>query len=61
MPNEVGKTLQEAQDDVQAVSGNAGFWSNSEDALGANRSQILDSNWKVVCSQKPKPQTSGSS
>ena len=52
LPNEVGKTLQAAQDDVQAVSGNPFYFTFSEDATGANRFQILDSGW-VVCSQDP--------
>lgn len=50
MPNEVGKGLQAAQDDIQRVSGNPLFFTNSKDATGANRLQILDRNWKV-CSQ----------
>lgn len=50
MPNEVGKTLQAAQDDVQRVSGNPAFYTSSTDAKGANRLQVLDSNW-LVCSQ----------
>lgn len=54
MPNEVGRTLQEAQDDVQRVSGNPAFFTTSTDARGANRSQVIDSNW-VVCSQSEEP------
>lgn len=52
MPNEVGKVLQVAQDDIQAVSGNPFFFTASEDATGEARFQVMDSNW-VVCSQKP--------
>ena len=54
MPNEVGRTLQEAQDDVQRVSGNPALFTTSTDARGANRSQVIDSNW-VVCSQSEEP------
>lgn len=54
MPNEVGKVLQDAQDHVQAVSGDPMYFSLSEDALGLGRSQILDANWRV-CSQSPAP------
>lgn len=50
MPDEVGKGLQEAQDDIQRVSGNPVFITRSSDASGQNRRQILDRNW-VVCSQ----------
>jgi hypothetical protein len=50
MPNEVGKPLQDAQDDLQAISGDILYVSKSTDATGAGRLQILDSQWKV-CSQ----------
>lgn len=56
MPDEVGKNLQAAQDDLQAVSGNPFFFSGSEDATGAGRAQFLDSGWQV-CSQDPAPGT----
>lgn len=52
MPNETGKGLQRAQDDIQALTGDAIFFTYSTDALGLNRHQILDSNW-LVCSQTP--------
>lgn len=52
MPDEAGKTLQAAQDDVQKVSGNPLYVSHSEDALGKNRHQLIDKHWKV-CSQTP--------
>ncbi|ROQ97489.1 hypothetical protein EDE04_3988 [Streptomyces sp. 2132.2] len=49
LPNLVGKGLQVAQDEAQA----AGFHSlKSHDALGRDRLQALDRNWKV-CSQTP--------
>jgi hypothetical protein len=50
MPDEVGHGLQEAQDDVQRVSGNPFFFTDSSDASGQGRMQIIDRNWKV-CSQ----------
>jgi hypothetical protein len=53
MPDEVGKSLQGAQDDLQEVSGNPLFVSFSEDATGQGRVQVLDSGWQV-CSQMPK-------
>jgi hypothetical protein len=56
MPNELGKTLQAAQDDLQAVSGNPFFYSASEDATGADRFQVMDSGWQV-CGQDPAPGT----
>ncbi|MGW7102725.1 PASTA domain-containing protein [Streptomyces sp. NPDC054838] len=49
LPNMVGKGLQTAQDEAQA----AGFFAlKSHDALGRDRLQALDRNWKV-CSQTP--------
>ncbi|MFG2975696.1 PASTA domain-containing protein [Streptomyces sp. NPDC048331] len=49
LPNFVGKGLQTAQDEAQA----AGFHAlTSHDALGRERLQALDRNWKV-CSQSP--------
>jgi hypothetical protein len=56
MPNEVGKGLQVAQDDLQAITGNPFFYTGSEDATGQDRFQAWDSNWQV-CSQKPKAGT----
>lgn len=50
MPDEVGKGLQEAQDDIQAASGDPLYFTSSTDASGDDRSQIIDSNWQV-CSQ----------
>ena len=54
MPNLVGANLQEAQDAIQALTGNAIFFTKSHDATGAGRHQILDRDWKV-CSQNVKP------
>lgn len=50
MPNEVGKVLQTAQDDLQRVSHDPVFFSHSKDATGQGRFQVLDRDWKV-CSQ----------
>lgn len=55
MPNEVGKVLQSAQDDIQRVSGDPAFFSHSHDLLG-DRFQVLDRNWKV-CTQNAAPGT----
>ena len=54
MPDLVGQTLQLAQDSVQAASGNPLFISFSRDLSGEDRSQVLDSNWKV-CTQNVAP------
>lgn len=54
MPNEIGKNLQRAQDDMQALTGNPMFVSTSEDLTGKGRQQILDRNWQV-CSSSPPP------
>lgn len=56
MPNEVGKVLQTAQDDIQAVSGNPLYFTTSSDATGQGRHQILDRDWQV-CSQSVAPGT----
>ena len=56
VPNEVGKVLQDAQDDLQRVSRDPVFFSHSQDATGQGRHQILDRDWKV-CSQNVAPGT----
>ncbi|MFG2434618.1 PASTA domain-containing protein [Streptomyces sp. NPDC048508] len=49
VPNLVGKGLQAAQDQAQAV----GFYVlTSHDGLGRDRMQVFDRDWKV-CTQKP--------
>jgi hypothetical protein len=55
MPNEVGRVLQDAQDDLQRVSGDPVFFSHSHDLRGS-RFQILDADWKV-CTQNVAPGT----
>jgi hypothetical protein len=52
MPNEVGKDLQSAQDDIQRASGDPVFFSHSHDLLGS-RFQVLDSNWQVCTQNLP--------
>src|SRR5947209_20308078 len=54
MPNEIGKYLQTAQDDIQALTGNPMFISTSKDLTGQGRHQINDRNWQV-CSSTPQP------
>ena len=54
MPSAVGMNLQDAQDGLQALTGNPLFITLSEDATGQDRNQILDANWKV-CAQTPGP------
>ena len=56
MPNLVGANLQEAQDAIQALTGNAIFFTKSHDATGAGRHQILDRDWRV-CTQNVQPGT----
>jgi hypothetical protein len=50
MPNEVGRGLQDAQDDLQRVFNSPLYFSTSSDATGAGRHQILDRDWQV-CAQ----------
>lgn len=54
MPNEVGAGLQQAQNDIQKLTGNLIFFTSSHDASGKGRHQILDRDWKV-CSQNIPP------
>ena len=54
MPSEIGKNLQRAQDDLQALTGNPMFVSTAEDLTGKGRQQIMDRNWQV-CSSNPAP------
>lgn len=54
MPNEIGKDLQTAQDDLQALTGNPMFISTSKDLTGKGRNQVMDRNWQV-CSSTPPP------
>lgn len=54
MPSVVCMNLQAAQDFIQAETGV--FYSRSEDASGADRSQLIDSNW-IVVAQSPAPGT----
>jgi endonuclease YncB( thermonuclease family) len=46
MPDVVGLDLQTAQDTIQAETELS--WSDSRDATGQDRAQIVDSNWTVV-------------
>ncbi len=54
MPDVVCLNLQAAQDRIQSETGI--FLSLSEDASGAGRNQLLDSNW-IVVAQRPAPGT----
>jgi hypothetical protein len=50
MPDVVCWNLQDAQDEIQRAGK---FWSRSQDATGAGRHQIVDSNWLVVAQEPP--------
>ncbi|WP_081343432.1 PASTA domain-containing protein [Mycobacteroides chelonae] len=54
MPDLRGQTLQAAQDQMQALTGNPAFFTSSSDATGAGRMQVLDRGWQV-CSSTPAP------
>ena len=54
MPDATSLSLQDAQDAVQVIMADPLFYSESEDASAADRSQVLDAGWKV-CSQEPAP------
>lgn len=53
MPDVTGLSLQDAQDQLQAVGS---FLMDQEDATDQGRTQINDSNW-TVCTQDPAPGT----
>lgn len=53
MPNLIGSNLQDAQDEIQALTGNQIFFTRSHDASGAGRHQIVDRDWQV-CTQNVK-------
>jgi len=50
MPDVVCWNLQDAQDEIQRAGK---FWSRSQDATGAGRHQMIDSNWLVVAQEPP--------
>ena len=54
MPSYIGQTIQAAQDGLQALTGNPGFFSTSSDATCQGRMQVLDRGWQV-CSSSPAP------
>lgn len=54
MPNLVGSTLQDAQDQIQALTASAVFFTTSHDLSGDDRNQVLDANWEV-CTQNIAP------
>lgn len=56
MPDLVGQVLQDAQDQIQALTGGAIFFTGSHDLSGEDRNQVLDANWKV-CTQNVAPGT----
>lgn len=56
MPNLVGSVLQDAQDQIQQLTGGAVLYTSSHDLTGENRNQVLDANWQV-CTQNVAPGT----
>ena len=56
MPDLVGAVLQDAQDQIQSMTGDAIYFTDSHDVSGRDRNQVLDANWKV-CSQNVAPGT----
>jgi beta-lactam-binding protein with PASTA domain len=53
MPDLVGQNLQDAQDQIQHLTGDA-VRTTSHDATPADREQDVDRDWKV-CNQSAKP------
>jgi hypothetical protein len=56
MPDVVGSTLQEAQDEIQRLTEGRLLVTDSHDATGQDRAQILDGDW-IVCTQNVAPGT----
>jgi hypothetical protein len=54
MPNLVGSGLQQAQDQIQNLTGGKLLITSSHDATGQDRTQVMDDNWKV-CTQNVAP------
>lgn len=54
MPNLVGGNLQDAQNRIQALTGDPLFLTSSHDATGRQRFQIRDRDWRV-CTQNVAP------
>jgi hypothetical protein len=54
MPDLVGATLQDAQDQIQALTAGAVYFTDSHDLSGAQRNQVVDANWQV-CTQNVEP------
>jgi hypothetical protein len=54
MPDLIGKDLQGAQDEIQSLTDDEVFFTDSHDVSGEDRSQILDRDWQV-CTQDPAP------
>jgi hypothetical protein len=54
MPDLVGSSLQEAQDQIQTLTGGQLLITTSHDATGQDRNQVIDDNWKV-CTQNVAP------
>ncbi|WP_211288868.1 hypothetical protein [Actinophytocola xinjiangensis] len=54
MPNLVGAVLQDAQDQIQGLTGSAIHFTGSHDLGGQDRNQVLDANWQV-CTQNIAP------
>lgn len=54
MPDLVGTVLQDAQDQIQALTGGTVYFTGSHDLGGKDRNQVLDANWQV-CTQNIAP------
>jgi len=54
MPDVVGMVLQDAQDQLQSLTGGGVLYTASHDLSGENRNQVLDANWQV-CTQNIAP------
>lgn len=54
MPNLTGAVLQDAQNQIQTLTADAVYFTDSHDLSGQGRHQVMDDNWQV-CTQNIAP------
>jgi hypothetical protein len=54
MPDLAGTVLQDAQDQIQTLTGGAVYFTDSHDLSGEGRHQVMDDNWQI-CTQNIAP------
>jgi hypothetical protein len=54
MPNLTGAVLQDAQNQIQTLTADAVYFTDSHDLSGQGRHQVMDDNWQI-CTQNIAP------